>query len=379
MNKLLFDKILHLSGIPIKESSNEEIYNFSVDVDPNDYSIEDDILEVFKMFYELEYKYSMLSDSRKHFTGNPQRKKNILRFYEERAREINEFLAKTFINVFENWLENHALLTPKTWAKQRVRSSPEFDYYYDTNEINPVIETLISEYVRYKNNNQMPRNPGIIDRSVDPFFKEALDNLDKMPTIKDWIQVDALQWYKDDLYNYLDDSLEDFNESHGKDFETEEEARKYIDDLDADDMDFSDLYYFDSTESLAQAFVNSGDWVSMLEELYEVMVFPLWFEYWKSMGIEGTRELVEEQYERIKKVSSMPLKEQFATINIATNAVHQTGEMMDYYYERYSVGKDDLDALSEQDVSKWNEELKSMGVIMESVISEPMLRNAGLA
>ena len=63
------------------------------------------------------------------FNGSPQRRENILNNLQERLTEVSYEVKKVILNVLENWLNNHALLSPSTWAKQRVSEYEDYEEY----------------------------------------------------------------------------------------------------------------------------------------------------------------------------------------------------------------------------------------------------------
>jgi len=77
----------------------------------------DEILEVFELVYEIEYKYHAIKNN--SFSGMQKRKDNILKILSEVGEEAVAFIAETFEKVFSQWLENHALTDPEAWARAR--------------------------------------------------------------------------------------------------------------------------------------------------------------------------------------------------------------------------------------------------------------------
>jgi hypothetical protein len=359
VNKQLFERILDLAG-QLNESNNAEINSFEINFDETDI-YGDEIRKIFEMFYELEYKYNTITSPHFGFNGNPVRKENIIKIYENKAREVNSFLAKTFMIVFEEWLEKHALLSAETWARARVQETMDFG------SIEESIGAMVGEYKRYSGM-QVEAN-----EAFRRMIRLITSNINNYPEFKDFLEIfieDRKDMYRNDLTN-----LKEFNENNSKNFKTIKKAEEWIDNLTIDDFDAEDLLYIDSIQDLVNYFENYNSYEEVLVEMYEKIVFPLWLDYWSGQGIEETREKVEEQFESLKKLESLPIKQQFVVVNLATNAVHQTGSMMDYYEQRYGIEKRDLDNLSNQDVSEWQLELKEIGVVFPDSVKKPVKKN----
>lgn len=81
-----------------------------------------------------------------------------------------------------------------------------------------------------------------------------------------------------------------------------------------------------------------------------------------SMGIDETRDKVERVYKQLVNIEKYPIEKQFMILNIAKNTNHQNGSMMEYYESKWEIGYDDLERLSDMDVSEWDDELREIGV-----------------
>lgn len=314
-----------------------EIYN----LDPEELSP----LELFELWYEIEYKYNMLR-SRK-FSGAPKRQENMIKILKAVGQKINSVLAETFVNVYENWLESHAILSPKTWARKRAEGATEFAE--DSGE--SAYSAVESEFNRY---DDAYNNYGSIEKGI-------WDNIDKMPAFKNALSEHAKEYTEleqQDMYYTLGrDGYEEFGEMYGREFNSEEEAEKFIDEYESEAS--LDILYILDDEAMSTLLQNNQQ---ALAELFEHLVFPAWHYKWAQEGIEQTRENIENIYNQLQNIGSLPLEKQNALINIATNATHQTGSMMDYYEERYDVSEYELDRLSNQNTEDWDDELEEIGV-----------------
>ncbi len=276
-------------------------------------------IDYFEIYYEIEYKYSMLTTQ--PFTGVERRKENILSIIEETGRDVVQELANSFKKVYDEWLENHALNDPEKWAEQR----------YNVDEV----ESLGMENIAYGLLLELDR----YDMDYYDFIQEIGDNVQNgnMPITREILEESLLL-----------------------DIETEISLDEFI-----DDYGIEGLFPFSEGKSGFPDVIEGMDEeyaINMLQEIGQYVLFPAWYKFWKSQGIEKTRENIERLYKKLDNINSYSFREQLGIINQATNATHQTGSMMGYYEEHFDVGPDDLEQLSNQDVSQWNKELREIGV-----------------
>jgi len=330
--KLLLQEIYKLEICPLTlfESSMAQIYD--LDPDPEQMSSED----LFTFWYEIEYKYNMMKT--KGFSGDRRRLANMIKILENVGRRINSVLSDSFVDVFEDWLETHAILSPKTWARKRVEELYEVDP-------DNIYEGVLSEFLRYKDNSEY----STIEEGIRA-------NIDKMPRLKKAL----LQFSNDDrqiMYDDLaDEGYEEFGDKFGEEFNSTEEAEKFIEEYEFDPLETLDNFGVD------ELFLNIIKFPDVFEELYEYIVFPAWYGYWKPQGIDKIRENIEKITDQLNNVKSLPYEKQNALINAATNTAHQNGSMMEYYEQHYSVGESFLKNLSNRDTEDWDEELREVGV-----------------
>jgi hypothetical protein len=328
--------LLELCPLTLLESSMEEIYSFA----PEEMEPE----EIFEMLYEIEYKYNMMKS--KEFSGNPRRHENMMKVLEKVGRKVNSALAETFVNVYENWLESHAILSPRTWARKRAEDAMEFA---EASGESPY-SAVKSEFNRY---DYAWNNYGSVEKGI-------WANFDKMPALKNALSEHAKEYaeheQRDMYYNLEQEGYEEFGEMYGQEFSSEEEAEKYIEEYESDPFDILEIL---DEEAMLALFQNNQE---ALAELFEHLVFPAWHYKWAQEGIEQTRENIENIYKQLQGMNSLPFEKQNVLINRATNATHQTGSMMDYYEERYGVDEGQLEDLSNRDTEDWDEELREVGV-----------------
>ena len=308
-----------------------------------------------KAIYEFEYKYSVIKEN---LNVDTPRKQNILNNLEEAfvapAKKVVEVLKKTY----EKWLENHALLNPEKWAEQRIESIKEFE------DDSHFIDTIISEYKRYaypdvKNSYLTP---------VENFFSEIINMSikyinNRMPAFKQFLEYVLLPIQKDYFSEILHiEGLKEFNAHQGTKFKTKQQAINYIEKLKLDRLDIDELIslVMPDKKTFESFMANYHDANSVAKEMYSEIVFPLWSDYWLQRGIDKTRDSIQEIYDSLNSIDYNDKKNTSATISIALNTSHQTGEMLEYIEQ--DIGGDLSQLLD--DLTKgtyqpeWDQELK---------------------
>jgi hypothetical protein len=329
------EKKLYAVRIPVKEKNSrynsffkeEILLEWIDDIRANKNSL----LSELEVMYEWEYKYSMLSQSSD--MSIEKRIDNILLTIRKRLNPILNSIIEKLSEVFENWLENHALLSPNTWAKARYK---EIEYLGETNDI---LESIKDEYDRYGSNN---------------FYEEIFQK----------------------LFKYFLRTLEQLRNEYINDKELELEG------MEDNDGDVDDIKYLKQDIKELKAIKSKDDWKEFIESwyesiesfilqnitdeqlilVYEKVVFPEWFAYWKEEGIEKTRNRVEKTYkDLISAVHEESIQKKVMYINIALNESHQTGSMVDYIEQKWDVSQRDLDNLSgigPSTLASWNKEIQ---------------------
>jgi len=316
-----------------------------------DFLLEEILADDLKELYNINYKYDMIKLSK--FNGLPKRRENIIKKIEFDGVIVANSVIKELITVFEGWLSRHDLDSPVNWAKIRVQG---LDYINDNvREIIDAIESEYNDYSKIFNNNSSSQliydyfqyivNNNIIDKvSVYDWLGYLADDLVEMYT--EYIDDDSFSTEERESYQKMIDSLEDGEYEY---------VFEYIDNV----IGLDEVKHY-IIGALENADIDNEDFYV---ELYEYMVFPLWSEYWKSQGISETRDTIY----KIKNdldiaLKSKDLSNKFKVINIALNASHQTGSMLDYFEdESPEIDKKLLDDLSNMDVTKLNNELRVQG------------------
>jgi len=301
--------------------------------------------------YESEYKYSMLSQYPERFQGNPQRRENILKEFEKNIRFLIEEVAGPISATFYQWLAKHALLSPRSWANQRLEDTLEM-----TDNCKEVIKEIQGEYNGYYGN----------------FIDTISRNIDDYPTMR-MILVDSREEYHQQRLEDLEEDPEYQMRDETQREEYASEELEYI-----KNMTFSDLmdaYGYSDNEGFfewaSSACENYGN--HFLSDIYMVL-FVFWYEKWSAEGIDETRETVEEINGQLEIIETLPIRQALIVINSAIGAAHQTGDMVDYLTEHLEqhgqndASSDDimqllssLSHLSGPALEVWNEDLKKVG------------------
>mgnify|MGYP006274476793 FL=1 len=116
----------------------------------------EEIEELFYALYEIEYKYNKIKQS--EFVGVERRRENLLRILSKKGSAIVEELQKTFVWVFESWLNAHDLEDPYHWAESRLED-------FESEPIRMILDAIIGEFSRYVN---------VRENSVYPQFLREL-------------------------------------------------------------------------------------------------------------------------------------------------------------------------------------------------------------
>jgi len=283
--------------------------------------------------YELEYKYSMLKN--KKFLGLEKRKNNIINKLEQELQlRINKILPFLRV-VFRDWLTRHALLDPKKWAKGRIE---EYKEHGQDEQGGPILEVLTEA-----------------DMFGIDIIQRINKDLDSFPSIKNYLEL-SFREYRNSLQ-------EDIDAGHL----TEEEVSEMSGSFDL--FEYLDMFGNSGNEGLAEM-LNNGIQNGYLDEdeiLLEIvpLIFEGWYAKWGAEGIDETRKNIVKVYNMLNNIKGKSFNEILAIINMAINAAHQTGPMLDYIQEK--VDDIDLDrvllSLSHGDnIEQWNEELRKTGV-----------------
>lgn len=324
------------------------------------------------------------------FKGMPVRKENILKELVSNLDNISNDVFGKLVQLFKLWLDNHALLDPELWAKQRSQIATENDEYYSDNTAESYITSTVDEYFRMKSYNDGKTgnwqgsgySPSINWMGVlQKMIYENDPQPEQFPIITDIANLfhqDEIEQMKEEL-SYS--GLEEMNERLGTSFTDVSQMEDYIDNLTAEQLefDFSDLLNrFDDIEGLGNSLEEYGllqGFVYMLN----TFVFPQWRLHWGSQGIEETRSGVEATYEDMIKAKS--LDDRIIAIHRGLTATHQSGDMLDHfdsykdqlnlaYEDYYEDGENDqlsitevFTALSEgEGKESWDAQLREIGV-----------------
>ena len=342
---------------------------------------EDDIISIFKALYELEYKKTIITNNA--FNAHPKRKENIINNIINELNQVAQIAQNKLLNVYSHWLENHALLSPKIWAEKRMNINYEdFDYSDEQTYIQEIFQQMAHEYVKYLNNGELPYNNirlhDIVQQQMENQIK---NNLREYKTVENFIKKYKKEIVNENISYFLQNIVyENFAEIKNilkQNFNDEDEAVEYLEslneqqiqELNIENLNIDDEYIYDmfyDFQTLIQYITYYDEsYIELLKEVYEKEVFPLWLQYWRSQGVEETREKLQNIYDRLKQTDPNDIGKLIANINIAINAAHQTGSMIDHiesYFGEFELSQE-LDNLTNGEyIEQWNKELKEIGV-----------------
>lgn len=335
-----------------------QIWNYDIpDEDLDEYTGERTFSSKIKELYELEYKYSMLNN--KPFLGSLQRQENISNQLEKNIKIIGHEIRDQLMTTLKNWLNKHALLSSGKWADERVNDAIETT---DGNQGIYILVDVLREYNKYID------ETGRDKKTIFYLIDIASQDINSYPYLKLFLEQYAVEGYVEWLKEEIYDNLDDFNFRYNKSFKDVDEAIEWAEEQNSiENVDINEMLYLftgGDEETIMNQIDSNGQPFQIAQEFYKNLVFPLWYEYWSSQGIEETRENIEEIYDYLKK-SKNQIGDLMASINMGLNAVHQTGSMLDYLSE--DTGDNNLaetlnDATEGKFIDKANKELKSIGV-----------------
>lgn len=343
------------------------LYKFAQSIVP-DYD-PDDFEEVLTSVYELEYKYSMLKQ--RPFKGHPKRLENIINALSSELKEAGETLKDMLVHVYENWLSEHALLDPTKWAEKRVQHLEGMEFSHQIDMIMGSFSDYIENGIPTYRFNDRARNTGQLFTQK---FYEVLSkpNLPKnLQAFKDAAIYGQREYMRE---NFVEEPMH-FNDQFQTEFELEQqdEADEFIENYDfGDDPDWENILVLDNPEYLEDTISRMNGYTpyyidpdGFIEELYAHIMFPAWYEVWAPQGIEMTRERVEKTFQGLVNANPDDMGNFLASINMAINEAHQTGDMSDYIEMAYNA-MDVQDTFAEltqgNRVEEWNSELRAIGV-----------------
>lgn len=301
--------------------------------------LSDELSENLLTIYEWEYKYHKIINSQ---STNEKRKNFLLSRISQELNPVLLKVRKDLWDVYEKWLNSHALLSPHTWATHRAQDA-EYDSEVDNKEL---FESLFRDYEQYVNSSReefvrefIEFNYELIHLYIKDYMNEELYNYE--------IQLEEAQSQKNEeliqeltqRINYLNDEIENPNAY---------EIQEYI------------STYYGSLDQFIETIMYS-DLQRMTVKVWEDVVFQNWYEHWQEKDIDSVRANNEDIANKLQAAES--ITDQFKIINIALNGVHVTGQMTDYINNiDSSIDQSFLSELSNMDVSQWDKDLTLLGI-----------------
>lgn len=337
------------------------------------------INDLIVQFYELTYKIAEIRYSKKVKPGVINKRRDmIIEKLEKMLWPVITEMKRRFVPVFKGWLGSHAITDPHQWAVARVSEDSD---YKNMGEINfeTLSASIVDEYNRYKspkayldvyNRKNLPKLAQII-------AKEIMPRINEFPAFQKAFQH-SFNLQKQEAENMLEQYQEgdtDIDLGGIGYFDTYEEAKTTLESYTLADFIYmlEDMGAFSDNEQLA-TMLDLDDIYDMAVELYEKLVFPIWYGNWKSKGIDQTRANVENVYnERLLKTTSN-LSTEIENIGTIIQTAHQNGNLIKDYMGQLGEGDDDaneedigyklLDQLTDGTYSgykQWNADIKEAG------------------
>lgn len=325
----------------LKEFIIKEDLNIPINRDLYDStSMKDNLYQLYKW----SYLYSILKN-KKYYTYS-RRYQNTAKEIEKSLNEIIKITTEQLIPIFEDWLDNHALLDPSVWAKKRL------DYMMEAGESEiGIFEDFEYSVARHTGNS------GLINKKDKSYLYRMYIN----PRVMDC--DDMLEYISD----YMNLVLSEFEDSP-TDLETNNEKFNYL------------IAVFGHREfwtSLLEYEIENGTAEDFLLALYEHVYFYFWFEEWEAKGIVEIRENVQKAYDYLNNMDNYSINDKIVYMNVVINTAHASGDMLEYVSNHYDgLDKTYLNRLSdipEDKIGEWEREL-NLDVLNESLIKEKIDR-----
>lgn len=336
--------------------------------------VEYDFLGSLKLLYELEYKHSMLK--KLPFKGHPKRKENIIQQLEKSIFRLINIVKTPILASFQYWLKSHALTDPELWAKEKTENPLGYmgdSWSWDaiTNDIPQFrLKEIIYSFIQLNQIYNTEYN--IKDEFLDKIFWSLLEkskNIPVMKVIQKTLNNNYQQLYLLDLQN---EELQEFNSITNNNFQSEEEAVKWINNTDfTDDVISECKTWYTGIKDFSVDLEKNGLLEDFIQQVNQYIVFPLWSNMWKGKGMDKTSDRIAQVYLLISNANT--INENLISINTAIQVVHQSGSMTQYvsayikettdkYISPSKIFKVMEDISQNTDIDEWNKDLQQIGV-----------------
>lgn len=294
-----------------------------------------------RTMYEWEYKYNKIKQA-EHM--HQRRKENLLNLVREELTPILDIMTAHILDVYDDWLNHHAIMEPSKWAESRIEGL----ILEGNNAYDAYIISLL-EYQKYNHSSDEYARREFIDANISELSRLAKALLSE-----------SIQ----NIQSEIEEAMSEANTERASDLHEEITYLKNMDVASTEGLsEFADIYMGSTAEFLEWAlFKHPGTGIRMMKIFYENKVFPAWFNFWSERGIEQTRNNIESIRNTLQSANS--LESSFSALSLALNGMHQTGSMLDYIEKSIDpdVTPEFLEQMSSSNTSKWDVELRDMGV-----------------
>jgi hypothetical protein len=328
-----------------REIYNREFFASNIDellkyADTLGIKLLDDLSNNLETIYEWEYKFHKINNSE---STNEKRKNFALKRINLELNPVLNKVIQDLSNVYQKWLDNHALLSPRTWAVNRIKEFKEME------ELDLLMGNMESEYNRYVNTEKSEFDRDFIETNKDliiPYLKEIMN--------------DEINSYTNELedakYRENEADIQEFTER----INTLNERLDNPDNMNSFEIEDYIYTFYESLDSFFKN-VKQNDLEEMAIRMYEEIIFPAWYGHWQEKDIDTIRANNENIYNQLQSADN--LNDKFKIINIALNGVHVTGDMTDYISEIDSeINTEFLSRLSNLDTAQWDKDLTLLGI-----------------
>lgn len=299
-------------------------------------------LEKIETFYKLEVQMNLL----KNMSAISKRKDNIIRNIQNSLNIIIEDLRPVFLETISQWLRLHSF-DSHTFGEERVEDIVKsFD-----SDVDPIYD-----FINYYNSFNAKKI-----NNIYTLVPSILRNINNFPRIKNVLQ-EHLDERKQEIENdYENHGLEYIKHNYNQ-FEKVNNENDFYKKLNTIGFEIVG-YVFDDIENLFQ-----GHKIEIAKDLYSNFIFPAWLKRWESSGLIEVKKNIEYIYQLLLKASD--LNQKIIAINMAINAAHSNGMMLDYvedkvdmHHEEFNSPNELLHSLSNGHFDKeWSDEVKKLNI-----------------
>ena len=324
----------YLQDLWQRKATGESLDTFASlveEVEPGDY---EGLMGSLSRFYGSEYKYSQIKQGQ--WLGE-QPKEQYLKAYGDMLRASGAEVAEYLLPVYEHWIKMHDWTDAEAFNETRNRYFWDYAEEREDRPFKYVVDLMVSMTNRWTNS------------PLESSIEDILGNLD-------FEAYPAIHSAVAEIYNEM-------KEVWAEDAAEGESVTEY-EDLKAFWTDWLRDYGEDSALEALDARMSPQDQYEFTKQLWANYVSPIFIENFSGSVpriLDRIRSTATKVAEVMHNAERFEPSEVATRVNLGLNEAHSSGSMMEYVGDTYGVTEYDLDELSNQDVSTWDEELKQLG------------------